>query len=336
MYASLCRELGTGPGVRLNRQATYDLLENDPYARARVLIRFTVPETWNHVGLFGVQHHRQDQGWYYPNRPGATAETWADTAEIHVARKHGWTIDPIEAVAFNKHMPNRTGEKPVAARPLDTFAQRITRARDWITHDEEMPPIIRAAASAALRAILIQTIGAFASRGRGRTVIVWDPKDVPPQYLESMKRQGKAFVYKEPAPLTGAARAYYRPELAAQVWARGRAKVLETPMANGATGGALAVPAHTLLGINGDAIYTSEVPRWALPVEHGGADDGKTGRLRLQGYIEGPVKTPATRDERDRLREKAVRQGIDGAINFTEFLAPSDDADFTLGDGNDQ
>ncbi|MNU01035.1 hypothetical protein D3C72_2443150 [compost metagenome] len=78
-----------------------------------------------------------------------------------------------------------------------------------------------------------------------------------------------------------------------------------------------------MLGINGDAIYTSYVPDWAKPVQYGGGDDGKIGRLRLQGVLEN-VKTPRTRDERDRLRVRAVRAGTDSAFFDTEFTTPED------------
>ncbi len=322
MYASLCRELGVGPGVRLNRKDTYTMLDQDPYARARVLVRFKVPDNWNHVGLFGVQHNRVADGWYYPNRPGAIGQTWADTAELHIARKAGWLLDPLESVVFNKSAVNKNGEK-VSARPLDTFANRIIKIRETADEDPEMPLAIKAAVGAALRAIMIQTIGAFSSRGRSSTVVAWNPQDVPAEHQSTMRREGQAFVYK--VPTLGHTRSpYYHPELAAQVWARGRARVLLGPSALGAdTAGALTVPPNTLMGINGDAIYTSFIPKWSLPAENGGGDDGKMGRLRLQGVLDN-VKTPATRDERDKLRVKAVKAGTDSAFFDTEFTAPED------------
>lgn len=333
MYAALCRELGTGPGRRLRGPETADLMREDPYLRARVLIKFTVPPDWNHVGIFPVQHPSAAAGWYYPNRPGAVGETWADTAEIHVAQKYGWLVEPIESVVFTQKMPSKDGKKLVATRPLDTFANRITRAREWVTNDEEMPPKIQAAVAAALRAILLQAIGGFASRGRGRTVVTENPQEVPPQFLGSVKRQGKLYVYKVPSKLQGNNLAYYRPELAVQVWARGRARVLDAPTAiSGISGGALSVAPHTLLGINGDAIYTTEIPRWALPTENGGGDDGKTGRLRMQGFLAGPLKTPVGLDERDRLRARSQRAGLDGAINYLDFSSPDDDADYQVGE----
>lgn len=323
MYASLCRELGVGPGMRLNRADTFNMLDQDPYARARVLVRFKVPETWNHVGIFGVQHRKAEDGWYYPNRPGAIGETWADTAELHVAKKAGWLLDPIESVVFTKTTVNKKGET-VAARPLDTFANRIIKIRERVNDDPDMPLAIKAGVGAALRAIMIQTIGAFSSRGRSSTVVAWSPQDVPAQYQPTVRREGKAFIYKVPTMESSQIRPYYRPELAAQVWARGRARVLLGPSALGAdTAGALTVPPQTLLGINGDAIYTSFVPQWSKPTEHGGGDDGKMGRLRLQGVLEN-VKTPTTKEDRDRMRVRAVKNGTDSAFFDTEFIAPED------------
>ncbi|WP_271438062.1 hypothetical protein [Micrococcus luteus] len=328
MYAALCRELGIGPAVRLNKADTYDMLENDPYARARVYVRFQVPQGWNHIGIFGCQHENVRDGWYYPNRPGATGQTWADAAEIHIARAHGWMVDPQESVVFATKVPGLHDKtKNVTARPLDTWANRLIKAREAVDADPQMPEIIKAAVSGSLRAMLIQTIGNFASRGRKQTFISYDPKDVDP-YAKDVRQQGKAFVWtSEPMADENVSR-YYRPELAMQVWARGRARLLSGPMADGAMGGALHVPAHTLLGVRGDAIYTTELPRWSLPVERGGSDDGKIGRMRLQGYLEGPMKTPVTEAERNTLRAKSARLGVDAAYAAHEFTTPGDNSDY--------
>ena len=70
------------------------------------------------------------------------------------------------------------------------------------------------------------------------------------------------------------------------------------------------MPGSSIVGINGDAIYSSYLPQWALPQQQGGVDDGKAGRLRLQGYLDSPVPTPATRAARDTLRDKALKAGV--------------------------
>lgn len=327
MYAALCRELGIGPAIRLNRSQAYDLLEQDPYARARVYVKFKVPQGWNHLGIFGVQHESVADGWYYPNRPGAVGETWADTAEIQVAKAYGWQIDPQEAIVFNTKVPSLQKKgSMVNSRPLDTWANRLIKAREAVAGDPEMPEEVQTAVAGALRSMLIQTIGNFASWGKKETRIAYDPRDVDPA-AQDVRRKGKAFIWTVMPERNRNLNQYYRPELAVQVWARGRARLLSGPMANGVRGGALHVPGHTLIGVRGDAIYTTELPTWSLPVEHGGADDGAIGRMRLQGFLEGPMKTPAGEAERNTLRAKAAKQGVEVAFDSVEFNQADDSGD---------
>lgn len=303
MYAALGRELGIGPGVRLNRQRAFELLNEDPYARARFLVRFKVPKDWAHVGVLGVRHRRIEDGWYYPNVPGASGETWADAAEVHVALQHGWMIDPVEAVVFNK------------ARPLDTFTERMMRARDRVATSPDLNPALRKAVMAALRAIVLHTVGAFASSGRDQTRVTTNALEIPAEYRTKAQRQGELFIYRIPSERNARTESFYHPEVAAQVWGRARARVLDGPSALGLhTAGALTVDPGTLIGINGDAIYTTRLPAWSLPAGNGGGDDGKTGRLRLQGYLHGTFNTPETLAQRDSLRSRAEKAGIEEAL----------------------
>lgn len=303
MYAGVGRELGIGPARRLNRGAAYELLEQNKYARARLHVRFTVPKDWNHVGLLGVKHPDLDKGWVYPNRPGATADTWADASEIHLAQSQGWQIIPHEAVLFTK------------ARPLDTFTERMTRARKRVQEHPDLHPALRKAIMSALRAIVLHSIGAFASGGRDETRVATNAFDVPAEYQRGMIRQGKLFVYRVPSSRNSRTESFYHPELAAQVWGRARARVLYGPSALGnGTSGALNVPPSTLIGIQGDALFTTSLPSWSLPVANGGGDDGKTGRLRLQGYLNGSYTTPETRRQRAALQSRAEKAGTAAAI----------------------
>ena len=66
--------------------------------------------------------------------------------------------------------------------------------------------------------------------------------------------------------------------------------------------------------------------------EEGGADDGKTGRLRLQGFLQGPMPVPTSRTERDKLRDRAVKNGpqipdrvMDQAAFAFEWETPDDE-----------
>jgi len=325
MYAAVCSELGVGPGERLNRAATADLLRENPYARARIHVSFTVPQDWNHIGIFGVRHENVREGWYWPNRPGATGHTWIDAAEWHVAQRFGWQVDPIESVVFNTRTPAaRDRNRLTAARPLDTWQARLTEARAAVAADAMMSETIKTAVTAALRSILINTVGNFASRGRDQTHVTFDPKEIPADAAD-VNQRGKAFIWTEKARWNSQAERYYHPELAMQVWGRARARMLSGPMAGGQYGGALHVPAQTLLGVRGDAIYTTQIPQWSLPVERGGADDGRVGRMRLQGYLEGPMKIPTNEAERNKLRRKAAATGVDAAYSEFELQSRPDD-----------
>ena len=71
-------------------------------------------------------------------------------------------------------------------------------------------------------------------------------------------------------------------------------------------------------------------PQWSLPVERGGGDDGKIGRMRLQGWLDGPIKTPLTEADRNTLRQKAAARGVDGAFSDHEFTTPGDNSSYEI------
>jgi hypothetical protein len=322
MYAATCRELGVGPGRILTAGEATDFLlsKEGAYARARYHVRATVPDTWNHVGILGAKHASVRQGWHYPNRPGAAFTTWADSAEVTLAVKHGWGIEPVgdggaAAIVFTK------------SKVLDSWAEHIVNARTAVALRPDLDPVIRDALAVALRAILIQGIGLLKSRGRKETHVTTDHNQVPAEYRKAMDVHGDLFTWDTPATMDPATMSYYRPELAAQVWGRSRARVLEAPAVNvkGSDGkvlrdsdgralqrpggGALTMDPATLVGMHGDAIYTTTVPTWSLPWKHQGSDDGAAGRLRLQGVLYGRIKVPVTVDERLALTKRAVKAG---------------------------
>lgn len=284
------------------------LFEESPFAPARYRIGFTVPQGWNHLGIWGVKLPGSTSQWYWPNRPGARAETWVDAAELRVGMAHGWRPDAfIEAVEFSAKKPAMRGDtRLVAARPLDTFAERLANARAAV-EIAQVEEAVKEAARSALRAVLLETIGAFASRGRRSTVTVSSTFEVPEQYQSSIRIWGDRITYQAGSPATQRQRQFYHPELAAQVWGRARARVLDGTKA--APAGALHLAPQQLIGINGDAVYATVVPSWALPTDRGGFDDGKVGKLRLKGALSGPVPVPVTRAQREALMHQAEAAG---------------------------
>lgn len=302
MYSALCREIGVG-GRMLTRQEA-EQWATDQHARARYRVRFTVPDLWDTLGVLGV--YREDIGrWHWPNRPGATYETWVDAVELFTARSYFWNVEIVEGIGFEK------------ARPLDNFAARLLKARERAGALDADAHLIEAVES-ALRAILLQTIGAFHSLGRDRTMTVTSTLEVPAEYQASIRQFGDVITYMIPADVTNRMLAFHHPEYSAQVWARERARILSAPIArysDPASGewtrwGALDVRPDQLIGINGDAIYLTQIPRAALPAEQGGGDDGKVGRLRVKGHIPGPMPAPPTTEARNTLRGKAEALGV--------------------------
>lgn len=301
MYSACCRELGIA-GRRITGEKARELLffsERGRYERARYKVTARVPDDWSHIGVLPAKKEGTKK-WHYPNRPGATFTTWADSAEVDLALNLGWHIEPIEGVLFTK------------ARVMDTFADRIKRARTAIAEDRDLEPLVKQAVSAALRQIMVSGIGNLAPRPRTIEKNARTLREVPLEYRHEAVQHGKHFVWNEVAERdTTASNGWYWPELSVQVWGRSRARVLRTPMAKSIRGGALAVPPETLIGINGDAIYTTALPPWALPEHAGGGDDGQPGRLRIQGGLPRPQNAPLDRDELNRLRIRAEREGID-------------------------
>ncbi|MGU7685005.1 hypothetical protein ACV2XQ_21845, partial [Enterobacter hormaechei] len=90
-------------------------------------------------------------------------------------------------------------------------------------------PDLRRAVLAALRNIMLHSIGAFAAAGRDETRVAASPDDVPPEYRAKMLRQGNLWIYRIPSRPNDRTRSFYHPELAAQVWGRARARVLHGP-----------------------------------------------------------------------------------------------------------
>ena len=106
--------------------------------------------------------------------------------------------------------------------------------------------------------------------------------------------------------------ATWHPEIAAQLWGEARCQVLAGRRrvdGRSLPFGALQIDPEQLIGIQGDAIYTTEIQPWTLPTRQGGMDDGENGRIRIKGYLQGPMPAPQTIDERHVLSDRAEEAG---------------------------
>ena len=310
-------KLITGP------EATELFTSSKGWAPARYRIRYTVPEVWaqspggvgagestTHLGLFPCKLQTSDEEWrwHWPNRPGSTHEAWADAAELRLARQW-WpdgAVEILEGIAYTEvnslgHVANLFGQLENAVAELKVSAQgRQVDASD------QLKGVMRA----AVRNLLLVGIGSLSRRWWSRSVTVDSPAKVPPGRAFERNDSG-TFTYEEPTSKSAWDRDTWHPEIAARVWGAARAEVLQTRQARKhGVGhyGALAVPAHELIAIQGDAIYTITPQVWTFPVEAGGGDDGSNGRIRIKGVAEpGDVTEPEQADGGDQIRLPRTR-----------------------------
>jgi hypothetical protein len=282
-YAALLAELPIGPAT-LTDGGTFD-----PYAPARYEVAVTVPDDWDHVGLLGVPNDDGD-GWHYPSGPGETFTTWADGAELHLAQQHGWTF----AVAQTLHYASR-------GKPLDGWGRALLRSRDAIaTHAAkgEVPAEVATLAQGAVRAILLHGIGAWHAQPRPVTRTGVDPGRAPAGAERHQLPNGQ-WTWTETTAVAMPELAH--PEWSSTIWARCRARLLDSPAPGNTRAGALTLPRGQVVAFRTDALYLTTDPGWA--------DDGKPGRYRLKGSIERPIPAPASMGELLSLRELAEIEG---------------------------
>ena len=271
-----------------------------------------MPDGWDTLGLFGV--FRQDAAqWHYPNRPGATHDTWVDAVELPHRPQPGGAPDHVEileGIAFDR------------GRPLDNFAARIMKARENAAELDADPHLVEAVES-ALRAILLQTIGGFHSEGRDRTMVVESTFDVPPQHQGTIRTYGDVVTYLIPAQLNERLQHVPPPGVLLADLGAGTGpdparpdRPLPARRTEWKEWGALEVDPSQLIGVNGDALYLTRCRRPAYRSTQGGGDDGKAGRLRVKGWIGEPMPVPATTEARNTLRGRAesLRSPADAGV----------------------
>ena len=271
-YAALCTELPSGEPERWRGEHPYG-----DFARCRVLARWTIPAAWDHVGILPVLE--TGHGWTWPAEPGTTHEGWIAGVELHLARRWGWDVQVLESLVW-----------PTKGRPLDTWARKIADAAMDAEHNGDQ--LVRS----ALRAVVLHAIGAF----QGREHVVTKAAGVDevtdlPAGATGLRWEGDAIVWGELAGQAWPELAH--PEWCAEVWARARCRLLDSPAPGGRVG-ALHVPRAQLVGLYTDAIYLTTDPGWP--------DDGKVGRFRREMAHVGPVRAPRSIGDLPIVRDEVL------------------------------
>ena len=319
MYHAVRKELGGGPGVRMSGREAAELWWSTKtnrngnqsragnFAPARYRIRVRIPDGWDHVGLLPVP--RAEGGWHWPNRAGTVVEAWAHAVELRLVEELGWQPEILEGVRFTPSEPLRGLQTAIT----DMLAYARTLQIDGRT----ISPRRLAVVEAAVRQLFRVTVGAMARRTRTVSGFATDPSKVPPSAVGAVTPAAGGWVYQIPAPARPGDADTWHPEIASMVWAESRTRVLRTPTALVSRGrragdklyGAWEIPPEQLIGIHGDAIYTTHIQDWTLPAALGGGDDGVSGRIRVKGYLPGPVEAPTSIAGRLLLSKQAESRG---------------------------
>ena len=297
MYAALTSQLGSGePQWRRGPDAAEHFAAH-PYARGRYLVKFAAPPFWRETPhapglLMARTGESATDGWHCPT----DGETWADSAELHVAVQYGWQLTFVEGMVWP------------AGKPLDTWTARLVRARDAVS-DAELGPDVAALVRGAVRAVMLYAVGAWHSAGADEVTVTASPMERPdgddwdaPEMLAT----GGALWRRRTATQDARALSMRHPEWSSQIWGRAHARMLEGPTGTpGRSSGMLhtAFSAGSLVGCYGDALMLTSRPVWA---DH---DDGRPGRLRVKGHLCGPVAWPTSARERDALTLAAEAAG---------------------------
>ena len=287
MYAALAAWglPGGAPTLEAGDRHVYE-----PYAAARYLVNVKVPRDWSHpFGLLGVKD-TNGATWRYPHDPGEEFTTWVDGAELHLAGRCGWSPLIAEALVW----PRYTGKGPLAS-----WANALIGLREQLAE----PSRVHQLARAAVRNLVLHTIGSLHTSSHTVTRFAPTLQEVPPAFLRVARPEAGQYAYPVELPARWAQMQH--PELSAAIWGRVRARLMAGPgrtgalHATGATGATTGshrneLGSSVVLAFRTDAIYTTHPQNWP--------DDGAAGRFRLKVHHRGPFPTPRTHADLIHLR----------------------------------
>lgn len=247
--------------------------------RGRWFVRATVPAGWDHIGILP---HLTAEGWVWPSTPGQTFRSWCSSSELALAREHGWRVDVMEGMNFRE------------GKPLNDWRDACLKVH--AAADEGQHGRAAGLVRAAVRMILLGTIGAFASRAREVTHSTANPDEIPGGV--QVREVAGAYVWQTPGERSEWTERTSHPEWAAEIWGRCRTRLLEAPAVGGVRTGALHVPAGSVIGLSTDGLTLVGDPGWP--------DEGKVGQYRLVGRMRGAFEWPQTRRAWEQMKRMAA------------------------------
>lgn len=269
------------------------------YKPARYRIRYTVPNNWQHIGLFMTP--RDQENWMYPGdtSQGQTFEAWVDGSELDVLREHyesveagmqAWNIEILERIVF------KSEKDSAIKKPLDSLTKKLVSMREQVEKDARLDTArqdIYKLVRGMVRNIVLHGIGAFHRDKRPITIILKDNDMAPENVIDIKPLEDGRIVYTVSGKIDEYSEQFDHPEWSALVWARCRARM---------TKHALSLPRESVIAVRTDAIATTkEVPEWKA--------SEKVGTLREKWSIKKQLKAPRSLTELDALVEKNIKEG---------------------------
>jgi hypothetical protein len=246
----------------------------------------TVPAHWQHIGLLKEwkERYRADEESRYPNTPGETFKCWCTADELVLAMVHGWQVTIHERYYFPEEL----------ADPFTSWLRKFVTLRKLAS--ERGDKLLKA----AIRNIVLHTVGSFKQCYTWQDYI--DISDEQFRQLEETSRNIERFPRRKPGimsckveiPLHRDRQPFVRPEWAATIWGRARAKLAEF---------ALKLPFGDIVSLRTDSIWCASLPAW---VQKKGAWD-KPGEFVLKDYIPGSWVWPA---DSGKMRDYVISYNI--------------------------
>lgn len=265
-YVALMRNLPIGePAALFGHIDCADWQHDHPYAEGRYQVTWRAPDGWRWPGLLPA-HGAGEREWEWPRH--CDEPSWCGGAELWVALQHGWQVRFHAA-----HVWARQGD------PLRAWNRRLLAVLA-IVNDELEAAELRAMGRAAVRAILLHTVGAF----HGSPRRVNHTGDEPPAEARGIRKLRTGELYSWYTNEAPAWPEMIHPEWSATIWGRARARLAYSHRGEA---GFLTVDPAELVAVRTDAIYTTSATGWTT-------DNGDPGHYTLRGVHKGPFAYPST------------------------------------------
>lgn len=252
-------------------------------------VRVTVPTDWDHVGLLPAPAPG-DRDWHYPAGPGTVFQTWASGPEVYTAvtnHLRPWKVEVLDGLVWKE------------GKPLDDWSRKLQDA--WATlksnselHGDPRERAVSYLASRAVRALLLQGIGAFAAQPGMVTGTTRTGQDLP-DGVEIIGEHHGVITWQRRTRATDERNSH--PEWAMYVWGGARRALLDMNMRDDKVHvGLLWVPREAAVAARTDALYLTQDPGWPY--------HGKPGEYLKKGHLTDPAAWPSAEGELFALRDQ--------------------------------